>query len=116
MAARDELLKIFETAGAIGHGHFELSSGLHSGTYVQCALALQYPRFAEKLGAALAARFVAARIEKEVSPPLGWLVVGGPGRRAGARARVAGEGAGARRPFLEGAGRSAERCVVRSRA
>jgi len=76
MATRDELLKIFETAGAIRHGHFELSSGLHSGTYVQCALALQYPRFAEKLGAALAARFVDARIEAVVSPALVGLIVG----------------------------------------
>src|SRR5258708_22789405 len=76
MANRDELLKIFETAGAIRHGHFELSSGLHSGVYVQCALALQYPRFAEKLGAALAARFVDARIEAVVSPALGGLIVG----------------------------------------
>ena len=76
MATRDELLKIFETAGAIRHGHFELSSGLHSGMYVQCALALQYPRFAEKLGSALAARFVNARIEAVVSPALGGLIVG----------------------------------------
>src|SRR5260221_3840658 len=76
MATRDELLKIFEIAGAIRHGHFELSSGLHSGMYVQCALALQYPRFAEKLGAALAARFVDARIEAVGSPAFGGLIVG----------------------------------------
>ena len=66
MAATDDLLKIFETAGAIRHGHFELSSGLHSGTYVQCALVLQYPRFAEKLGQALAALFTDAGIEAVV--------------------------------------------------
>src|SRR5215472_14413221 len=58
MLKREEILKIFETAGAIRHGHFELSSGRHSGTYVQCAQVLQYPRFAEKLGQALAAMFV----------------------------------------------------------
>jgi orotate phosphoribosyltransferase len=70
------LLKIFETAGAIRHGHFELSSGLHSGTYVQCALVLQYPRFAEKLGKALAALFTDAGIEAVVSPALGGMIVG----------------------------------------
>jgi orotate phosphoribosyltransferase len=70
------LLKIFETAGAIRHGHFELSSGLHSGTYVQCALVLQYPRFAEKLGQALAALFGEARIEAVVSPAMGGLIIG----------------------------------------
>jgi orotate phosphoribosyltransferase len=76
MLKREELLKIFETAGAIRHGHFELSSGLHSETYVQCALVLQYPRFAEKLGQALAALFSDARIEAVVSPAMGGLIIG----------------------------------------
>jgi orotate phosphoribosyltransferase len=76
MLGTEDLLKIFETAGAIRHGHFELSSGLHSGTYVQCALVLQYPRFAEKLGKALAALFTDAGIEAVVSPALGGLIVG----------------------------------------
>src|SRR5258708_22974962 len=76
MLKREELLKMFETAGAIRHGHFELSSGLHSGTYVQCALVLQYPRFAEKLGQALAALFSDAKIEAVVSPAIGGLLIG----------------------------------------
>jgi orotate phosphoribosyltransferase len=75
MLKREELLKIFESAGAIRHGHFELSSGLHSGTYVQCALVLQYPRFAEKLGQALAALFSDATIEAVVSPAMGGLII-----------------------------------------
>src|SRR5499425_1916802 len=76
MSATDEYVKIFETAGAIRHGHFELSSGLHSATYVQCALVLQYPRFAEKLGRALAGLFSDALIEAVVSPALGGVVIG----------------------------------------
>ncbi len=76
MLKREELLKMFETAGAIRHGHFELSSGLHSGMYVQCALVLQYPRFAEKLGQALAALFSDARIDAVVSPAIGGLIIG----------------------------------------
>jgi orotate phosphoribosyltransferase len=76
MFTREELLRLFETAGAIRHGHFELSSGLHSGTYVQCALVLQYPAFAEKLGRALAALFSDARIDVVVSPALGGVVIG----------------------------------------
>jgi orotate phosphoribosyltransferase len=76
MLSRDELLRIFESAGAIRHGHFELSSGLHSGTYVQCALVLQYPRYAEKLGQALAALFSDAVIGAVVSPALGGVVIG----------------------------------------
>ena len=76
MLKREELLKMFEAAGAIRHGHFELSSGLHSGTYVQCALVLQYPRFAEKLGQALAALFSDAKIDAVVSPAMGGLIIG----------------------------------------
>src|SRR5262249_8537548 len=76
MSATDEYVKIFEAAGAIRHGHFELSSGLHSATYVQCALVLQYPRFAEKSGQALAALFSDAVIEAVVSPALGGVIIG----------------------------------------
>ncbi|MGC1617435.1 MAG: orotate phosphoribosyltransferase [Candidatus Acidiferrum sp.] len=76
MPSREELLRIFESAGAIRHGHFELTSGLHSGTYVQCALVLQYPRYAEKLGQALAALFSDAVIGAVVSPALGGVVIG----------------------------------------
>src|SRR6266403_1708631 len=94
MLKREELLKLFETAGAIRHGHFELSSGLHSGTYVQCALVLQYPRFAEKLGQALAALFSDSKIEAVVSPAMGGLIIGQEATRvveeAGARVVAAG--------------------------
>jgi orotate phosphoribosyltransferase len=76
MLTREELLKMFEVAGAIRRGHYELSSGLHSATYVQCALVLQYPRFAEKLGQALAALFSDARIDAVVSPALGGVIIG----------------------------------------
>ena len=76
MLKREELLKLFEVAGAIRHGHFELSSGLHSAMYVQCALVLQYPRFAERLGRALAELFSDARIEAVVSPAIGGLIIG----------------------------------------
>lgn len=76
MLSREELLRLFESAGAIRHGHFELSSGLHSGTYVQCALVLQYPRFAEKLGQALAGLFSDASIGAVVSPALGGVIIG----------------------------------------
>ena len=76
MQSSQELLKLFESVGGIRHGHFELSSGLHSATYVQCALALQYPRYAERFGQALAALFSDAYIEAVVSPALGGVIIG----------------------------------------
>jgi orotate phosphoribosyltransferase len=76
MSNTDNLLKMFESAGAIRHGHFELSSGLHSATYMQSALVLRYPRYAEKLGQALAALFSDATIQVVVSPALGGVIIG----------------------------------------
>jgi len=92
MLKREELLRMFESVGAIRHGHFELSSGLHSGTYVQCALVLQYPRFAEKLGQALAALFSDARIDAVVSPAIGGLIIGQEVARALPEPRLSGGG------------------------
>jgi orotate phosphoribosyltransferase len=76
MSNTDNLLKMFESAGAIRHGHFELSSGLHSATYMQSALVLRYPRYAEKLGQALAALFSDPTIQTVVSPALGGVIIG----------------------------------------
>jgi orotate phosphoribosyltransferase len=76
MLRREELMAMFESAGAVRHGHFELSSGLHSGMYVQCALVLQYPRFAEKLGQSLAALFGDMELDAVVSPAMGGLIIG----------------------------------------
>jgi orotate phosphoribosyltransferase len=72
----DAVTVILEKVGAIRHGHFELTSGLHSGTYVQCALALQYPKYAEQLGRALAAEFMDLRIDSVASPALGGVILG----------------------------------------
>jgi orotate phosphoribosyltransferase len=73
---REELIKMLESVGAVRKGHFELSSGRHSDTYVQCALVLRYPRFAEKLGRELAARFSDTQIDVVVSPAIGGLILG----------------------------------------
>jgi orotate phosphoribosyltransferase len=73
---RDEMLRIFQEVGAIRQGHFELSSGRHSDTYIQCALVLQYPAKAEQLGRALAAEFHDTRVDCVVSPALGGILVG----------------------------------------
>lgn len=68
----------FEAAEAILRGHFILSSGLHSDTYLQCARVLMNPKRAEKLCADLAARVNAALgpIDLVVAPAMGGVVVG----------------------------------------
>lgn len=71
-----DITKILKKTGALLEGHFELSSGLHSAAYVQCAQVLQHPELAEKLGRLLAKRFGDKGIEVVVSPALGGVVVG----------------------------------------
>ncbi len=84
---RNELLRLLESVGAVRHGHFELSSGRHSATYVQCALVLQHPEHAERLGRALAAEFHDLQFDCVTSPALGGMILGHEvARAAGARA------------------------------
>ena len=71
----EAVIRVLEDAGAIRQGHFELTSGLHSGTYVQCALVLQYPKYAEQLGRALAAEFLDLRVDCVASPALGGVIL-----------------------------------------
>src|SRR5271167_3593530 len=101
MGKTDDLRKMFESAGAIRHGHFELSSGLHSATYVQCARVLQYPRFAEKLGQALAALFSDATIQAVVSPAMGGLIIGQEVARALPEVKAEPAGGGIPAIFVE---------------
>src|SRR6202011_1472593 len=89
---REELMAMFESTGAIRHGHFELSSGLHSGMYVQCALVLQYPRFAEKVGQSLAALFGDVELDAVVSPAMGGLIIGQEVARALPEGKSFGDG------------------------
>jgi len=69
-----EVLQIFRETQALLSGHFLLRSGLHSSQYFQCALVLQYPRHAETLCAALAAKLPKA--DTVISPAMGGLFVG----------------------------------------
>ena len=71
-----QVLEHFRQSNALLEGHFILSSGLHSGTYLQCALALQYPADAVKFGEEIARRFMDESIETVASPAIGGLVIG----------------------------------------
>jgi orotate phosphoribosyltransferase len=54
MATGEALVRQLEACGALLRGHFQLSSGLHSPGYVQCALLLADPRRAREAGEAIA--------------------------------------------------------------
>ena len=75
-----EILQEFAASNAILKGHFILSSGLHSDTYMQCARVLMEPKRAEKLCAALAQK-IEEKLGKDfadivVAPAMGGVVVG----------------------------------------
>ena len=67
---------LLEECGAYQSGHFELSSGRHSPGYVQCALLLQDPARARRVGRGLARLLASLRPETVVSPALGGVIVG----------------------------------------
>jgi len=71
-----DVLDLFRKSGALLEGHFKLSSGLHSDRYLQSALVLQHPAFAEQLGAALGARLAHLDPTVVLSPALGGIVIG----------------------------------------
>ena len=56
-------------------GHFLLSSGLHSGQYMQCALLLQKPWIAERLCKALAKKLAGIKVDVVIGPALGGILV-----------------------------------------
>ncbi len=76
----DDVLKMFKDRGALLQGHFKLTSGLHSDSYLQCALLLQYACDADRLGAELARKIKKQSAEKPVTvvitPAIGGLVMG----------------------------------------
>ena len=69
------LLDEFRARGVYRQGHFRLSSGLHSDTYLQCALALSDPTFAHRLGRELADR-IDPEVDLVASPAIGGLLAG----------------------------------------
>ncbi len=75
-----DIIKEFEAAEAILRGHFILSSGLHSDTYLQCARVLMNPARADRLCNELAKRVREKlgenAIEMVVAPAMGGVVVG----------------------------------------
>ncbi len=71
-----EYKRLLEETGAILHGHFLLSSGLHSDSYVQCAKILKYPWYAEDLGYALSMKVSKYNPDCVISPAIGGIIIG----------------------------------------
>ncbi len=74
------VMALFEETGAYLHGHFRLTSGLHSNEYLQCAKVLANTAYAERLGQALASQIKTllggATPDVVVAPAIGGIVIG----------------------------------------
>ena len=73
---KNEILEIFRKTGALLEGHFQLTSGLHSGQYFQCAKVLQYPEHAELLCGLITKHFSNENIQVVIAPAIGGIIVG----------------------------------------
>lgn len=83
-----EIRAALDEVGAVLRGHFVLSSGLHSDTYVQCAKIFEHPAVAEKLCRDLASR--CPKVPVVVGPAYGGIIVAYElARHLGARALFA---------------------------
>ena len=80
MLKEQDILQEFIDAKAILKGHFILSSGLHSDTYMQCARVLMNPKLAEKLYQSLAQKIKTELADNMpdivVSPAMGGVIIG----------------------------------------
>lgn len=75
----EDVLTEFRASKALLEGHFKLSSGRHSGHYLQCARVLMDPMRASRLAAGLAAKLprdLRSQIDTVVSPAMGGIIIG----------------------------------------
>ena len=75
----EEVLAEFRSCDALLEGHFKLSSGRHSGHYLQCARVLMNAERAGNLARALAQKIpreIRSKVDVVISPAMGGLIIG----------------------------------------
>ena len=70
-----EVKELLIKHGAILEGHFLLTSGLHSGMYVEKFQVLQYPKATERLCEGLAEKFKDEKIDVVIGPVTGGILL-----------------------------------------
>jgi orotate phosphoribosyltransferase len=76
MTNKEEVIKIFESSGALTRGHFILRSGLHSGHYFQCAAVGQFMDKISRLTELLVDKLKNIECDTILAPAMGGLVIG----------------------------------------
>ncbi|MBU3941634.1 MAG: orotate phosphoribosyltransferase [Nanoarchaeota archaeon] len=72
---KEEIMRRFEEAGAIQKGHFKLTSGVHSDSYIQCSQVMQYPEFIHNLCSELGKKFKGSDIDVIIGPAMGAIIM-----------------------------------------
>jgi len=70
-----DVLEIFKKSGALLEGHFKLTSGLHSGQYLEKFQVLQWPEYTGLLCKEIAERFKNDNIGVVVGPVTGGIIL-----------------------------------------
>ena len=82
-----DTMKLLEETEAVLHGHFLLTSGLHSPMYVEKFNVLQHPKYTEQMCKELAARYVNDKVELVIGPMTGGILLAHEvGKNLGTRA------------------------------
>jgi orotate phosphoribosyltransferase len=72
-----DIIAALKETQAIRSGHFKLTSGRHSDTYIQCARVLEHPRLTNQLAAEAAARLPEdVQVDLVASPAVGGILFG----------------------------------------
>jgi orotate phosphoribosyltransferase len=73
----EQIMRALQDTNAIRSGHFVLTSGRHSGTYVQCARVLEDPALTTTLAEAAVGRLPEGlKIDVVAAPAVGGIVIG----------------------------------------
>ncbi|HCJ90366.1 MAG TPA: orotate phosphoribosyltransferase [Acidaminococcaceae bacterium] len=75
MLSEQDVLHMLEETKAVLHGHFLLTSGLHSPMYVEKFNVLQHPEYTERLCQEIAERYAGDHIELVVGPTTGGILL-----------------------------------------
>lgn len=70
-----EVIGLLRETGVILDGHFRLTSGRHSPTFLQCSQVLQFPRHTELLCRQLAAPFAGSGVQAVIGPAVGGIIL-----------------------------------------
>lgn len=71
----ERAIELLRSSGALLEGHFLLTSGSHSGKYIQCAALLSRPEIAVEFMEDIAEQFKGDEVETVVAPAVGGIIV-----------------------------------------